>query len=225
MALWLVLNKPDKDKAIKPAGDDDRENFAYSLGYAESEVHQKTPDDVRKLRESGWFKNFTPLDQARLLAVLAAVSLEKDGKNTTELDAFVALIESSLKGRLAEVVASGKPDVSWLMWRLVQAAVQNGHTAQATTIANAIPEPGARGRARALVLQSTLGTGAANPATYTVAPYDDSPSGLRLVSEVVARHNARRAGWGVNKVESMPMAPNYERLYGLAGILLGINEK
>jgi hypothetical protein len=213
-ALYLLLKQPEKTKTLE--GGDERTAFALSLGMLESQVRQGQPESVR-----AWANGLPqPLDKIRAYAVLAALMLEKDPKSTDDLDALLTAVETMQPDQMVEALPTGKPNISWLLWRVVRLAALAGHDDKAKKLAAAIPDPALKGRAQLEILRARLGR-STSKVEDTAADGVEKPA-LGPAKEILARHNARYGGMSVRAVDSWPedLKP-----FGWIGVALGIQDK
>jgi hypothetical protein len=217
VALWLVLNQPDKAKKLEPANADPRSDFAFNQGTVEAQARMGQLDAVRT-----WIQARGALDQLRYAAVVAAVVLEKEPKDATDLQNVVTLAEA-MKGVLAEPDRSGKPDVSWLLWRLVRTAARAGHEASAKKLADLILEPALQGRAQLEVIRSRLEKSTSKVDDAMAEEVNKESPAYGLAREAIARHNARVAGLGTKAIDGWSDAAL--KPLGYIGVALGIQDK
>lgn len=217
VALWLVLGQPDKAKKLEPGKDDPRSDFAFNQGTVEAQARMGQLDAVRN-----WIQSRGALDQLRYAAIVAAVVLEKDPKDATDLQIAVKLAEE-LKGALAQPDQSGKPDVSWLLWRLVRAAIRAGDEASAKKLADLIPDTALQGRAQLAVVRFRLEKSTSKADEAMAEEVNKESPAYGLAREAIARHNARYAGLGTKAIDGWSDAAI--KPLGYIGIALGIQDK
>ncbi len=217
VALWLVLNQPEKAKALDVGKDDARVAFAFNQGSMEAQARNGQLDAVRN-----WIQGRGALDQLRYAAIIAAVVLEKDPKDATDLQNVVTLAEG-LKGAMGQPDAGGKPDVSWLLWRLVRTAARAGHEASAKKLADLIPDVALQGRAQLEVIRFRLEKSTSKVEEAMAEEVNKESPAYGLAREAIARHNARYAGLGTKAIDAWSDATL--KPLGYIGIALGIQDK
>ena len=219
VTLWLLLGKADKAEALKPVGGDDRALFNFTRGNVEAQALQGQLDGLRT-----WVKTLPGLDQLRYAALVATAALEKTPPEAADLEAVAALLEGPLKGQpLTEQQPTGKPDPSWLLWRLVRVAAKAGQEATAKKVADAIPDPALRGRAQLELLRAKLVKTSGRVDEALAGEVSPELPAHGLAREAVARHNARAGGMSLKTVEAW--TPDFVKPFGYAGIALGIQDK
>jgi len=219
VTLWLLLGKPDRAEALKPAGGDERAQFAFAQGTVEAQALQGQLEGLRT-----WVKTLPGPDQLRYAALIATAALQKQAPEAADLEAVAALLEGPLKDQpLSEPQPTGKPDPSWLLWRLVRVAAQAGHDAAARKVADAIPDPALRGRAQLEVLRAQLAKTTSRVDEARAAEVSPDLPAHGLAREAIARHNARAGGMALATVDAW--TPDFVKPFGYAGIALGIQDK
>jgi hypothetical protein len=217
VALYFLLKQPpEKIQALNPPSGDERTAFALGLGSVESQARLGQPEAVRSWANG----QAQPLDKLRAYAVLAAVMLEKDPKSTEDLDTLLATLENVQPDQMVEPLPTGKPNVSWLMWRVVRLAALGGHDDKAKKLAEAIPDASLKGRAQLEILRARLER-TTSKVEDTAADGVEKPA-LGPAKEILARHNTRYGGMSLKAVDSWPedLKP-----FGWVGVALGIQDK
>jgi hypothetical protein len=213
VALYLLKQPPEKVDDLPR--DDERTAFAIGLGSVESQARQGQPEGIRS-----WANGQQTLDKVRAYAVLTAVMLEKDPKSTEDLDTLLATLANVQPDQLVEALPTGKPDVSWLLWRVVRLAALGGHDDKAKKLAEAIPDASLKGRAQLEILRARVGR-STSKVEETAADAVEKPA-LGPAKEILARHNTRYGGMSLKAVDSWSedLKP-----FGWIGVALGIQDK
>jgi hypothetical protein len=216
VALYLLKQPPEKVEALDPPGGDERTAFAIGVGSVESQARQGKPEGIRS-----WANGLAqPLDKVRAYAVLAAVMLERDAKGTDDLDTLLTTLETIQPDQMVEPLPTGKPNVSWLMWRVVRLAALGSHDDKAKKLAEAIPDASLKGRAQLEILRARLGR-STSKVEDTAADSVEKPA-LGPAKEILARHNTRYGGMSVKLVD---VWPEDLKPFGWIGVALGIQDK
>lgn len=215
VALYFLLKQPEKNKPFESG--DHRGAFALNAGMVESQVRQGQLDGVR-----AWSKGpmEDTLDRVRAQALLAALSLEKDPKSTDDLDTLLTTLEATQPDQLVELLPTGKPNLSWFLWRVVRLAALGGHDDKAKKLADIIPDASLRGRAQLETLRAKLAR-STSKSDDTAADAVEKTA-LGPAKEALARHNARYGGMSLKTVDAWP---DELKPFGWIGIALGIQEK
>lgn len=216
VALWLVLNEPDKAKALKPEGAGARADLAYNQGTVEAQGRLAQLDALRP-----WIQRQPPVEQVRYGAILAGALLDKDPKDAGDLEALVAQAEA-LKGQPAGPAQAGFVDLSWLLYRVVRLAARGGHEEQAKKLAEAIPDTAVRGRAQLEIVRARLDKATGKVDDAVAEEVDKTAPAYGVARAAIARHNACHAGLTAKAVDAWDDAL---KPFGYVGVALGIQDK
>lgn len=217
VAVWVLLKKPrEKLASLGPES-----SLTWHLGQAEAAARENHFDAARAFAQ-----DLQPLDQWRALAAIASIGLEQEPPLTTDAEqvakwdatTVAEMIEKERKGK-----APAKPDPSWLLLRLArQATAKNEELAK--KLADAIPEPSLRGRARLDILRARLQHSRDSAPDDWANEVGPETSVYPLAREAVARHNARFAGSGNTLKAVDAWTPETLRPFGYVGAALGIQD-
>jgi hypothetical protein len=205
VALAMALGKPPPPAGAKGLAEQDN----FLVGSVEGQARQGHWAEARKLAQDA------PRDELRLraLVTLAELGRAQNPSDTTDLTAAVQL----------SGVGRGKADAAWTLYRLARLGARAGLPAeQLKAVADAVADPGLRGRAHLALLRARLD---ASKQAEDVAAADAVPAqtvAFFVGRAALARHNTHfDAGYG-KVVQGWPDAA--QQAFGAAGVALGMRE-
>lgn len=208
VALCLVLKKPgDTVEALKIKLGNDK---ATQLGQIEGLARRNEADKARALAD--------PSIDAQ--AVLAAVGLEKTPPETADAETVLKWAEDK---KNFEEEPANKP-YCWSLWRLTRLAARANKPELATQLANSIPDPQLRARAKLEALRARLDHASGKAGDDWANQIDAQAPAHAVGQEEVARHNARHGQGGALMKAIGGWQPEALRPFGYLGVALGIQD-
>lgn len=223
VALCILLKKPADKLAILH---NEADPWAERMGQAAALGWQKNFDGAR-----GEMQNLQPLDQWRVLAVIAAAGLEQQPPVTGPAEELAKWLDAGALAKMAEDEGKldkemSKPHPSWLLSRLVHLAAKADPTPEelAKRLADAIPDPALHARARLAVLRARLQRSNAPAPDDWANDVDTQTTVYPLAREALARHNTRWTGASAALKAVEGWTPETLRPFGYIGVALGIQD-
>ena len=209
VALWLAIDTPAKAQAIAPVPGKDVVSPMSRVGYAEGWARLGRISDARALAWSDGRAD----DRLRAGAAVAAVVVDKQPSDTTDLEQCAKLLDTELKGRGAS---------AWLLLRLMQLSLQADKLDLGSKFAAAISDSavGLRSWGQYEVLQAHLKAMGKQSADWERVGEVGGPERLAhwMAWAALARHNVGASGASVMK--TIKGWEDAQKPFGYAGVAL-----
>lgn len=200
IALALVLNK----KTPKP-GKPKAEKANEHIGEVEALARQ---DQKEKARLQAGKNDFGEEVRFQALLALAANGEAQD-------------VEAAIK--MAEEHLQDKPELSWLLYRLVRVGIAAGLPEERLRAATAvIADPAVRGRAQLAILRDRLEKAKQGVEDSAADPVEAQSVARLLAAQALARHNTRLGSGWAKTVQSWPQPA---QAFGSLGVALGLQDR